>query len=845
MPLDQNTIIPFTGIFEAIYMSQPAKLSDRCSWIRVSAIRSIRAFCCAVILCTLGSETARCAAFSIRALGLNDTAHVRSDGYRYSYPEELNGSGHVSGYSHLYNGGTANLGRSAWLYNGTETLMVGLTDAEHTRNDGYRYGYYDDGVISLNEAGQLIGYSNRFNGGSVDLGRSAWLFDGATTINIGLADGEHTRSDGYKRSAAERLNDMGQVVGNSNRYSGGSTDKGRSIWLYDGTATLNIGLVDAEFTRNDGYKYSNYVSGQNAMNEAGQVAGYSTRYGGGSTSTGQSVWLYNGIATINIGLIDAEHTRSDGFRGSYYAEDVDMLNEAGQVIGYSNRYVGGLGRSAWLFNGMTTVSIGLVDAEHTHFSGRRISNVRQLNEAGQVAGNSNRYHGGSADLGLTTWFFNGTTTVKIGLADAEHTRNDGYKLSNYHEYGDYLNDAGQVIGISVRFNGGSTNHGRSAWMYNGTTTVNIGLTDAEHTRTDGYRSSDFENNLQPLTDTGYVAGYALRYNGSASLGNSTWLYNGTTTVKTGLVDLEHTTNEGYKFAGNHELNESGHVVGYSDRYNGGNTYMGRSIWLYNGTTTVKASLADMEHTRNDGYQWSNVYSFPSSLNEAGQVVGYSDRFNGGETKLGQDAWVYDPVVGTVCLQLSVRSDGYAYSQAFLREDGVVVGTYILYDGMTEIGYRALYWSRELGLHDLGGLVEGGLNANGWSALSFSGLSSGLNGIIGGGSLLPKGTSGFLLTAIHPPTTPGDFDTDGDVDGADFVAWQTHFPIIAGATLKDGDADGDGDVDGADFVVWQTSFSSTPNGLSSPVPEPDGIAMVIAACASMLIASRVSKLRTQI
>jgi hypothetical protein len=67
--------------------------------------------------------------------------------------------------------------------------------------------------------------------------------------------------------------------------------------------------------------------------------------------------------------------------------------------------------------------------------------------------------------------------------------------------------------------------------------------------------------------------------------------------------------------------------------------------------------------------------------------------------------------------------------------------------------------------------------------------------------------------------PGDFDSDGDVDGADFVAWQTNFPLASGATLGQGDADADGDVDGADFVVWQTNFPFTPGPGASPVPEP--------------------------
>jgi hypothetical protein len=80
-----------------------------------------------------------------------------------------------------------------------------------------------------------------------------------------------------------------------------------------------------------------------------------------------------------------------------------------------------------------------------------------------------------------------------------------------------------------------------------------------------------------------------------------------------------------------------------------------------------------------------------------------------------------------------------------------------------------------------------------------------------------------LIAVAEPTplpTGGDFDGDGDIDGADFVVWQSNFPATSGHTLNTGDADGDGDVDGADFVVWQTNFPYTPPEPGTvTVPEP--------------------------
>jgi hypothetical protein len=91
-----------------------------------------------------------------------------------------------------------------------------------------------------------------------------------------------------------------------------------------------------------------------------------------------------------------------------------------------------------------------------------------------------------------------------------------------------------------------------------------------------------------------------------------------------------------------------------------------------------------------------------------------------------------------------------------------------------------------------------------------------------------------------PAHPGDFDGDGDVDGADFVAWQTNFPKETGAVLADGDADNDGDVDGADFVVWQTNFPFTPGPGASPVPEPQALLLLLSGGVLAALGRRVNR-----
>jgi T5SS/PEP-CTERM-associated repeat protein len=116
--------------------------------------------------------------------------------------------------------------------------------------------------------------------------------------------------------------------------------------------------------------------------------------------------------------------------------------------------------------------------------------------------------------------------------------------------------------------------------------------------------------------------------------------------------------------------------------------------------------------------------------------------------------------------------------------------------------------------------------------SFAPLSAGLMW-----NVLYGPTSVTLKVIAVPTAVPGDFDSDGDVDGADFVAWQTNFPKATGATLSQGDADSDGDVDGADFVVWQTNFPFSPGMGSVPVPEPAGWMLGLVAIGGLAIVRR--------
>ena len=77
--------------------------------------------------------------------------------------------------------------------------VIGPTDAECTRStDNHRYSV----AVYLNMAGQVAGNAWRYDG-AMWTGESAWLYNGTSTPEIGLTDSVHTRStDGFQANSS-------------------------------------------------------------------------------------------------------------------------------------------------------------------------------------------------------------------------------------------------------------------------------------------------------------------------------------------------------------------------------------------------------------------------------------------------------------------------------------------------------------------------------------------------------------------------------------------------------------------------------------------------------------------
>ena len=71
---------------------------------------------------------------------------------------------------------------------------------------------------------------------------------------------------------------------------------------------------------------------------------------------------------------------------------------------------------------------------------------------------------------------------------------------------------------------------------------------------------------------------------------------------------------------------------------------------------------------------------------------------------------------------------------------------------------------------------------------------------------------------------GDFDTDGDVDGNDFLMWQAGFGTTTYASPRNGDADWDGDVDGDDLSFGRPTMELSRWAGVAGVPEPSTLVL---------------------
>jgi len=596
---------------------------------------------------------------------------------------------------------------------------------------------------------------------------------GYAITTIGLTGGNYQYTSGnglFLYSDAIGTNQADQATGYSNRYASSGTSLGQDSWFFNGSSTVQIGLTGAN------YSYTIAGSGvyQNSapvqINSAGQVLGSSNRYNSTGASLGYDAWVYNGTSTVQVGLTGTNYsyTYTGTGGGTYQESDATAINNAGQATGDSVRYSasgGALGYDSWFYNGSTTVQIGLIGTNYSYSTSGGAyeeSGPSAINSSGQVLGFSYRFNSSGTYIGYDAWLYSAGANTRLGLSGASYQTTIGSNTYQY-SFAGLLNDAGMAAGYSARVDSsGGTSLGEDSWLYNGSSTIQIGLTGANYQVAASGGTFQYSSPSQ-LNSAGQVTGTSLRYSSSGgSLGQDSWLYNGSATVQVGL------TSSAYQYASSGgtfqsstpvQLNSAGQVIGTSNRYNSSGSALGQDSWLYNGSATVQIGLTggSYQYTFTGTGGGSYQSSTPIQVNSTGQVIGTSAIYNTSGGSLGQAGWFFNGT-STVALSFSFRSsDNYTTTTpAILTNQGVVLGSYELYNGTTDMGAHAFWWSQTAGFYDLGTLVTGGLTANGWLSLAnvYGSTIPGTQGgnIFGTGELITM-SGGQLVFELTPTPEP--------------------------------------------------------------------------------------------
>ncbi len=634
--------------------------------------------------------------------------------------------------------GTATSTHAQWIpnYQVYSIQRIGFYGPEHTAINGLQVST----PLRYSASGRVAGLSRRYLAPTLDYGLDAWVWNGEATLQVGLTGQGYTGSTGRQSSMVEFINDAGHAAGYSELYSGSSsTPNGRDAWVWDGTTTARIGLTGTTYTRTSGGRFSTPLF----QNSTGQVVGLSDPYSSGGALNGRHMWVWNGTTTARVGFVGGVYTGSAGREYS----DVTHQNNSGQVVGWSSRYTGvssSLGRDSWVWNAGVSTQIGLTGGAYTGTSGTQYSQPVAQNAFGQVLGYSTRYSGAMTSNGQDAWIWNGGATTQIGLTGVDYTGNAGFRSSEPL----FLNQGGFGVGYSSRFSAGGLSMGRDSWIWNGSTTAPIGLTGGANARTDGYRVST----VRFLNATGQVSGYSDRYDTANGFnGRLAWVWTGSTTIRVGLDGAVYTGSAGYQNSVPVFQTDSGYVVGETNRFTGVNTDIGQDTWIWDGTMTRQIGLTGGAYTGSAGLQYSEVIQFRN----VGFAAGYSRRYTGVSVDNGRDAWYFDPLTLMVTPVIgSIRlSDNYSYSEPkLLTESGFLLGTYRYFpDGMGSGELRAFIFRPDLGLTDLGNLISDDLQSSDWSRLESPIFSDDLRTIIGVGVTQTSGYFGVFALAVPAPS----------------------------------------------------------------------------------------------
>jgi uncharacterized membrane protein len=244
-------------------------------------------------------------------------------------------------------------------------------------------GFFGGAALAINDAGIIVGEAERY--ASTDppsdfLGMRALRWDPSSTITELGHLGSH--ADGWAYSSATAINNAGTIIGASNKITRFDTDLGRRAvrWNAGATAPTELGNLG---TRADAYAYTEAV----AINDAGTIAGNAEKYDAAGNVVGSRAvrWDASVTAATELGDLGPQPGGGAGGAVAWAINDAGtIMGEAGKWDA-TGRY---LGTVAVRWDALDTAAKELGNLGITTF-GESNCFVRAMNDAGTAVGGCN------------------------------------------------------------------------------------------------------------------------------------------------------------------------------------------------------------------------------------------------------------------------------------------------------------------------------------------------------------------------------------------------------------------------------------------------------------------------
>jgi fibronectin-binding autotransporter adhesin len=268
---------------------------------------------------------------------------------------------------------------------------------------------------------------------------------------------------------------------------------------------------------------------------------------------------------------------------------------------------------------------------------------------------------------------------------------------------------------------------------------------------------------------------------------------------------------------------------------------------YTGGTTINGGTLQVNNASGAG-----TGSGPTAVNSGGTLggTGFIDTSTtnsnvtvnaGGNLAPGASAGTLTMSLGTGTLNLSAVAAGGLKFELGTPEvagvdDNLDSDHVVLSSGALNIG--SLNFS-EFTFSNAGGLAAGTYTLFDASS-PITGTIGTASGSFGGftGTLSINGASNDVLLTVTPGGNSADFNSDGIVNGTDFLIWQRGLGLTSQSGKTNGDANGDTVVNSLDLAVWKSQFG-TPGvtGAASAVPEPTACMLLVFASLGCIAARR--------